>query len=135
MRWKLQEAQGEATYERAKEKLLKMRNQLQEINRLAVNSLYEGFKETLTLHRLGLFQKFWISFKTINCIESLMALIGQKINKVSYRRNSDQKHRLSLAALLDVEPRHGKVKGYRYLLLTQSCHPEERFRRVRLIIR
>ena len=115
MRRKLQEAYEEPIYEKAKEKLLRIRKQLQEINRSAVNSLDEGFEETLTLHRLGLFQELGISFKTTNCMESLMALIGQKTNKVDYWRNSDQKHRWLAAALLDIEPRLRRVKGYRYL--------------------
>ena len=115
MRRKLQEAYEEPTYEKAKGKLLKIRKELQEINRSAVNSLDEGFEETLTLHRLGLFQELGISFKTTNCMESLMALIAQKTDKVDYWRNSDQKHRWLAAALLDVEPRLRRVKGYRYL--------------------
>ena len=115
MRRRLQEAYEEPTYEKAKEKLLKIREELQQINRSAVNSLDEGFEETLTLHRLGLFQELGISFKTTNCMESLMALIGQKTDKVDYWRNSDQKHRWLAAALLDVEPRLRRVKRYRYL--------------------
>jgi transposase-like protein len=115
MRRRLQEAYEEPTYEKAKEKLLKIRKELQEINRSAVNSLDEGFEETLTLHRLGLFQELGISFKTTNCMESLMALIGQKTDKVDYWRNSDQKHRWLAAALLDIEPRLRRVKRYRYL--------------------
>jgi len=115
MRRRLQEAYEEPTYEKAKERLLKIRKELQEINRSAVNSLDEGFEETLTLHRLGLFQELGISFKTTNCMESLMALIGQKTDKVDYWRNSDQKHRWLAAALLDVEPRLRRVKRYRYL--------------------
>lgn len=115
MRRKLQEAYEEPTYEKAKEKLLKIRKELQEINRSAVNSLDEGFEETLTLHRLGLFQELGISFKTTNCMESLMALIGQKTDKVDYWRNSDQKHRWLAAALLDIEPGLRRVKRYRYL--------------------
>ena len=115
MRRRLQEAYEEPTYEKAKEKLLKIRKELQQINRSAVNSLDDGFEETLTLHRLGLFQELGISLKTTNCMESLMALIGQKTNKVDYWRNSDQKHRWLAAALLDIEPRLRKVKGYKYL--------------------
>jgi len=115
MRRRLQEAYEEPTYERAKEKLLQIRRELQQINRSAVNSLDEGFEETLTLHRLGLFPELGMSFKTSNCMESLMALIGQKTNKVDYWRNSDQKHRWLAAALLDLEPRLRKVKGYKYL--------------------
>jgi transposase-like protein len=115
MRRRLQEAYEEPAYEKAKEKLLKIRKALQEISRSAVNSLDEGFEETLTLHRLGLFQELGISLKTTNCIESLMALIGQKTDKVDYWRNSDQKHRWLAAALLDLEPRLRGVKRYKYL--------------------
>lgn len=115
MRRKLQEAYQEPTYEKAKEKLLRIRKELQLINQSAVSSLDEGLEETLTLHRLGLFRELGVSFKTTNCIESLMSLVGQRTDKVDYWRNSDQKHRWLGAALLDIEPRLRKVKGYRYL--------------------
>lgn len=115
MRRKLQEAYQECTYEKVKERLSKIRKELQLINQSAVSSLDEGMEETLTLHRLGLFRELGISFKTTNCIESLMALVGQRTDKVDYWRNSDQKHRWLAAALLDIEPRLRKVKGYRYL--------------------
>ena len=115
MRRRLQEAYEEPTYEKAKEKLLRIRKDLQEMNRSAMNSLDEGFEETLTLHRLGLFPELGMSFKTTNCMESLMALIAQKTDKVDYWRNSDQKHRWLAAALLDLEPRLRRVKGYKDL--------------------
>jgi putative transposase len=115
MRRRLQEAYQEPTYEKAKEKLSKIRKELQLLNQSAVSSLDEGLEETLTLHRLGLFRELGISFKTTNCIESLMALVGQRTDKVDYWRNSDQKHRWLGATLLDIEPRLRKVKGYRYL--------------------
>jgi putative transposase len=115
MRRKLQEAYQEVSYEKAKEKLLKIRKEMHLINQSSVNSLDEGLEETLTLHRLGLFRELGISFKTTNCIESLMALVGQRTDKVDYWRNSDQKHRWLGAALLDIEPRLRKVKGYRHL--------------------
>lgn len=116
MRRKLQVASQEPTYERAQEKLLKIRKELQLINQSAVNSLDEGLEEMLTLHRLGLFQEIGISFKTTNCIESLIALVGQKTDKVDYLKNSDQKQRWLAAVLLDIEPRLGKVKRCQFLL-------------------
>jgi transposase-like protein len=115
VRRKLQEAYQEPSYERAKEKLSKIRKELQLLNQSAVSSLDEGLEETLTLHRLGLFRELGISFKTTNCMESLMALVGQRTDKVDYWRNSDQKHRWLGAALLDIESRLRKVKGYRHL--------------------
>ena len=61
--------------------------------------LEEGLEETLTLHRLGLFEELGKSLKTTNCIESLMALIGQKTDKVDYWKNSNQKQRWLATAL------------------------------------
>jgi putative transposase len=115
MQKKLQAAYQESTYERAKGKLLKIRKELQLINQSAVNSLDEGLEETLTLHRLEVFQEIGISFKTTNCIESLMSLVGQKTDKVDYWKNSDQKHRWLASALLEIEPGLRKVKRCRFL--------------------
>ena len=108
MRRKLQEAYEESSYEKVKEKLVKIRKELQLINQSAVSSLDEGMEETLTLHRLGLNRELGVSFKTSNCIESLMALVGQRTDKVDYWRNSDQKHRWIAATLLDIEPKLGR---------------------------
>jgi hypothetical protein len=58
-----------------------------------------------------------------------MALIGQKTDKVDYWKNSDQKHRWLAAALLDIEPRLRKVKGYRYLLQLRIAIQREMERR------
>jgi transposase-like protein len=85
------------------------------INESAVRSLEEGLAQILTLHRLGLFEKLGKSLKTTNCIESIMALIGQRTDKVDYWRNSNQKQRWLARALLDIEPRLNRIRGYKYL--------------------
>jgi len=82
----------------------------------AVRSLEDGLEETLTLHRLGLFEELGKSLKTTNCIESLMSQIGQRTDKVDYWKNSNQKQRWVASALLDIEPRLTRVRGYRHLL-------------------
>ena len=94
---------------------MKVGRELKPINESAVGSLEEGLEETLTLHRLGLFEELGKSLKTTNCIESLMALIGQKTDKVDYWKNSNQKQRWLATALLDIEPRLNRIKGYKYL--------------------
>ena len=73
--------------------LKRVRAELVKVNASAVGSLDEGLEETLTLHRLGLFQELGRSFKTTNCIENLNALIGQRTDKVDCWRNADQKRR------------------------------------------
>lgn len=74
-----------------------------------------GWKRPWPFTYLGFFRELGVTFKTTNCIEFLMALIGQKTNRVDYWENSDQKHRWLAAALLDIEPGLRKVKGYKYL--------------------
>ena len=115
MRRKLQAAYEQPTYESAKAALLKIRIELKAMNLSAVKSLDEGFEETLTLHRLGLFQELGTSLKTTNLIESINAGLGQKTDKVDYWRNSDQKQRWVASALLDQEKRLRKIKGHRHL--------------------
>ncbi len=94
---------------------MRVKRELSLINESAVRSLEEGLEETLTLHRLGLFEKLGKSLKTTNCIESIMALMGQKTDKVDCWRNGNQKQRWLATALLDIEPRLNRIRGYRYL--------------------
>lgn len=112
---KLDAAYAKPTYAAAKAALTRVRAELAEVNASAAASLDEGLEETLTLHRLGLFQELGRSFKTTNCIENLNALIGQRTDKVDCWRNADQKHRWLATTLLDIEPRLRKVSGYRAL--------------------
>ncbi len=114
-RRKLQNGYQQPTYEKAKATLKKVRAELGTINQSAVASLDEGFEETLTLHRLGLFEELGASFKTTNCIENLNSLVGQRTNKIDCWRNSEQKHRWLATTVLEIEPRLRKVRGHRHL--------------------
>ena len=114
-RSKLQAAYEQPTYAEAAEALARIHKELHVLNQSAAASLEEGLEETLTLHRLGLFEKLGRSFKTTNVIESIQARLGQYTDKVDYWRNSDQKQRWVAAALSDLEPRLRRVKGMKYL--------------------
>jgi transposase-like protein len=114
-RRKLQNGYQQPTYEKARAALKKVRAELVQINQSAVSSLDEGFEETLTLHRLGLFKELGTSFKTTNCIENLNALIARRTDKVTCWRNSEQKQRWLATAVLDIEPRLRKVRGHSQL--------------------
>lgn len=114
-RSKLQEAYEKPTYAEAEEALAKIHKELRVLNQSAAASLEEGLEETLTLHRLGLFEKLGTSFKTTNVIESIQARLAQYTDKVDYWRNSDQKQRWVAAALCDLEPRLRRVRGMKYL--------------------
>lgn len=115
MRRKLQNAYERTTYEKAFEALKKCRSELSGINQSAVKSLDEGLEETLTLHRLGLFPILGISLKTTNCLESINAQLSRLLNRVTYWKNSNQKHRWLASALLSIEPKLRRIKGYKAL--------------------
>lgn len=122
-RWRqrLTHAYDRPTYAEAKAALEKLHSELEDINQSAANSLLEGMEETLTLHQLGLYPLIGISFKTTNCIESVNSLIEERCGKVDAWRNSNQKHRWLAAALVDIEPRLRKVKGFRHLPLLRKA--------------
>lgn len=114
-RRRVQQAYERPTYTDARAALLRLRQELRTINLSAVASLDEGLEETLTLHRLGLFGTLGRSLKTTNCLESLNAQLGQLTDKVDRWRTSDQKHRWVASAVLAIEPRLRRIKGYRHL--------------------
>jgi transposase-like protein len=114
-RRKLQGAYEQPTYAQAKRALQRLTAELRLVNVSAAQSLAEGLEETLTLHRLGLFRELGASLKTTNTLESIMAQVEQRTGKVDHWRTSEQKQRWCAAALLAIEPRLRKVKGYRHL--------------------
>ena len=114
-RGKLQRAYEKPTYEEAKRELLSLKKGLEQINLSAARSLEEGLEETLTLHRLGLFAELGTSLKTTNCLESLLSQVGRYTDKVTHWKNSSQKQRWVASALLWIEPRLRRIKGYRHL--------------------
>ena len=83
----IQRAYEQPTYEGANRTLQKVKKELFLINESAVQSLEEDPEDTLTLHRLALFEQLEKGLKTPNCIETIMALIGQRTDKVDYWRN------------------------------------------------
>jgi putative transposase len=114
-RKRLQRAYERPTYEEAKTALKEIRRDLEERNLSAVGSLDEGLEETLTLHRLGVFPLLGISLKTTNCLESIFSQVETRTGRVCHWRNSSQKHRWLATALLDVEPRLRRIRGYQHL--------------------
>jgi len=65
------------------------------------------------------------SFKTTNMIESVMALVGQRTDKVDYWKNSNQKQRWVATSLLSIEQRLNRVKGYRHLIELRNALQRE----------
>jgi transposase-like protein len=115
IRKRLQNAYQLPTLKEAEKALLTVKKELSLLNQSAVASLNEGLDETLTLHRLGLAEELGESFSTTNCLESINAQLGQRTDKVDYWKNSNQLHRWVATALLEIEPRLRRVRGYRHL--------------------
>jgi len=120
-RRKLQQAYEKPTYAEAQTALHRIRQGLRLLNASAVASLDEGMKEILTLHRLGVFSGLGISLKTTNCLASVLAQVARRTGKVCRWRNSDQKQRWVASALLDIEPKLHRIKGYRHLPLLRAA--------------
>lgn len=114
-RRRLQRAYDRPTYAEAKAALIKLHRELEGRNQSAAASLIEGLEETLTLHKLGIYELLGASFKTTNCLESTNALVEERCAKVDAWKTSNQRHRWLAAALFDIEPRLRRVKGHRHL--------------------
>jgi transposase-like protein len=130
-RGKLQDAYEENEYEDAKQKLLAVRRELKNINLSAVKSLDEGFEETLTLHRLGLFEKLGTSLKTTNLLENINGSLERYTGRVCRWRVSDQRQRWVGAALLEIEPGLRRLKGYQHLPALRLAMKAEARRQVK----
>jgi len=120
-RRKLQAAYAHPTYADAKRALQRLVRELAILNESAARSLEEGLEETLTLHRLNVFAELGVSFKTTNLIESVMARVEAKTERVDRWRTSDQKLRWCAAALLAAEAKFRRVKGYKHLPLLERA--------------
>jgi putative transposase len=112
---KLQAAYEQPTYDKAKKRLLAIKKELEHLNVCASRSLEEGLEETLTLHRLGMFEKVGLHFKTTNCVETVNKALELYTGRVTRWHHSDHRRRWVAAALLEIEPTMRKIKAFEYL--------------------
>ena len=114
-RRKLRRAYRKPTYGEAKSALKELHAELQQVNRSAARSLQEGLEQTLTLHRLGVFEEVGRSLKTTNAIENLNSLVGEYIGNVKRWHHSKQRARWFALGLLEAEQRMNRIAGYEEL--------------------
>jgi len=112
VRRRLQNAYQELDYKTAKAKLMDLHTELARLNRSAANSLLEGLDETLTLHRLGLFDELGTSLKTTNCIENLNSQLTKYTSRVRRWIDSDQRQRWVVMGLLEIEQKMRRINNY-----------------------
>ncbi|MCH8317686.1 MAG: IS256 family transposase [Bacteroidetes bacterium] len=120
IRKKMQSAYSKESYNEAKSELLKIKQEIEVKNRSAAKSLEEGLEETLTIHRLGLYEHFYKSFTTTNCLESLNSGLSKYIGRVKYWTDSTQRYRWVVSGLVEIEKRMNKVSNYKKLHLMQK---------------
>jgi len=120
-RLKLQSAYEEPTYEKAKEKLTEIYNELIKINRSAAQSLLEGLEETLTIHKLGLRAMLGKSLTTTNVIESVNSRLRSVIGRITRWHNSKMLHRWIASGLLEIEPGLRRIHNYKKLNLLREA--------------
>jgi len=101
--------------------LLRLHQELRLLNESAARSLLEGWRKPLTLHASGSSRSSGSGLKTTNCLESLNSLVAQRVGRSDHWRTSDQKQRWLAAALLDIEPRLRRIKGFRALPLLRQA--------------
>lgn len=114
-------ALGKEDYEQAKEELLNLEERLRIGNEAAANSLLEGLDEILTLHKTGIEQKLWQSFRTTNCIENLNSQLGKYVRKVKNWQSSDQRYRWAAAAMIEIETKMNRIRNYRLIPLMKKA--------------
>jgi putative transposase len=120
-RRKLHAAYAHGAHTDAKRALQQLVRELAVLNESAARSLEEGLDETLTLHRLGLHDELRRSLHTTNLIESVMAQIERKTQRVDHWRTSEQKQRWCAATLLQIEQNFRRVRGFKHLALLQTA--------------
>ena len=124
-RQRLQRAYNRPVYTEALGALETLHRELEDRNQSAADSLAEGLDETLTLHRLGVYGVLGRSLKTTNCLESVNGLVEERCAKVDHWQNSRQRHRWLATALLDIEPRLRRARGYRHLPMLRDALKRE----------
>ncbi len=112
---KYQKSVNKESYKEARESMIDLKRDLEQINLSAARSLEEGMEGILTLHRLGLSEDFSTSFATTNCIENLNSQIEKYLRKVKFWKNSKERYRWTAAAMLEIEIKMRKVNNFKNL--------------------
>ena len=100
-------------YEDARQALERLLRELMHLNPSAARSLEEGLEETLTVHRLGLPESLRRSLSSTNIIESVFSGVEQHCARVKRWRAGDHLQRWVASALLKVESRFRRIRGYK----------------------
>ncbi len=127
-RWRktLQRLFAESDAEKRAKYLPGILKELEMLNESAANSLKEGLEEIMTVHSLRLPKELAIGLRTTNPIENVNSLMGQYTDRVDHWKTSHQRQRWVATALLEVEPRLRRIRGYAALGRLREAMKESR---------
>lgn len=103
------------SYREAKAGLLRIQQELNEINPSAARSLEEGLEETLTLHRWQVPVELWKTLRSTNVIESAFSIVRVVCRNVKRWRPGNQIERWVGSGLVVAEKQFRRIDGYRAL--------------------
>ncbi len=109
---RMNEAYNMLSFDDAKDHLLRIAEDLEQINPSAARSLREGLDDTLTLHRLGIDGTLRRSLQTTNLVESVISVVRHHTRNVKYWKNGRQIERWLASGLIEAEKRFIRIKGY-----------------------
>jgi putative transposase len=114
----------------ARNLLLKLHDELMEVNPSAAASLAEGLDETLTLLDLQIRHKLRQCLSTTNGIESGFSTVDRICRQVKRWQGSDQRLRWIGSALLFAESRWNRIHGFTHLPMLVSAIENDYQRRL-----
>ncbi len=100
-------------YEDAHQALQRLLRELMHLNPSAARSLEEGLEETLMVHQLKLPELLRRSLSSTNIIESVFSGVEDHCARVKRWRAGDHLQRWVASALLKVESRFRRIRGYK----------------------
>lgn len=101
----------------ARNALLRLHDELIEVNPSAAGSLAEGLEETLTIIDLRITPRLRQSLSSTNGIESSFSLVERICTQVKRWQGRDHRMRWVASALLFAESRWNKITGYRHMAI------------------
>jgi len=120
-------ALNEEDYGKAKKSLNTTAAYLDRINPSAAASLREGMEELLTAHKLNIPQTLRKTLCTTNPIESCFSLTRHITGRVKRWRKGDMVQRWAASALIEVEKKFRRVKGFKDIPFLVKALSEKSF--------
>src|SRR6185312_15754095 len=102
-------------YDRAREQLIRLADELEHAHPGAAASLREGLQETLTVIRLGIKGKLKRTLESTNPCESMLDCVRTTQRNVKHWSSGEMGLRWTAAGMLEAEKQFRKVIGYTQL--------------------